>query len=85
MYVLMVDAHIPFYQEGLTQWTNDQKELLFWCRFYNHHVFSQPKKERPDDSIVKYDILLDEWIKKKEFAEKQRQNKKGLNQTWELN
>lgn len=69
MYAIMVETHIPMFEGALITMTELQKNLLYWCKFYNQYVFSQEKTNRPDDFTVDYDILMDDWVEKKHFLE----------------
>lgn len=72
MYVMMIDAHIPMFSGSLTALDEDQLNLMYWCKFYHNNVFSHLELERPDEFTIDYDILLDEWLEKKEFREKSK-------------
>lgn len=75
MYVLMLDTHIPIFSGTLIEYDNNQQMFLYWLKFYNHHVFSLDAGERPLDHIIDYDILLDEYLDRKEFREKTKGNR----------
>ena len=68
----MSDTHIPMFPGVLTSLCINQLSLLFWLKFYNQNVFSLDETERPADYIIDYDILLDEWIERKEFKDKSK-------------
>ena len=36
-----------------------------------------PEEEAPPDDLVKYDLLLDEWLDMKDCAEKRKDKKPG--------
>lgn len=65
----MSDANIPMFKEPLIDLDNNQCNLIFWCKFYNHNVFTLTELDRPSDFIVDYDILLDDWLEQKRFRE----------------
>jgi len=65
----MLDSHTPIFDESLINLDVNREALLYWCRFYYHRVFSLSKKDRPTDFVIDYDILLDDWLKRKDFAE----------------
>lgn len=65
----MIDTHIPLFEGVLTNLDENQKNLIYWCKFYNQVVYSQPEKERPSDFVIDYDILLDDWLEQKRFKE----------------
>ena len=66
---MMLDAHVPIFPGSLIELDENQLDLMYWCKFYNQNVFSVPSNERPDEFTIDYDILLDEWLRKKEFNE----------------
>jgi len=72
MYVSMLDTHIPMFNGCLTEMDVNKQDFLYWVRFYNNCVYSVPKKERPDEFTIDYDILLDEWLKKKEKSKESK-------------
>ena len=37
-----------------------------------HNIFSLDTDDRPTDFVIDYDILLDDWLKRKEFKEKHK-------------
>jgi hypothetical protein len=69
MYAIMIDSHIPMFDSVLYDMNENQKQVLYWCKFYYHNIYSLSDKERPDDFTVNYDILLDEWLNRKEFLQ----------------
>ncbi len=73
----MIDAHLPMFGGALNELDINQKNFIFWCKYYNHHVFSVEEEKRPDDIIVKYDAVLDDWLEIKEFQEKARARQKN--------
>jgi len=68
----MLDSHIPMFPGSLTEMDEDQLDLMYWCKFYYQNVFSHPDLERPDEFTIDYDILLDEWLDKKDFRERSK-------------
>lgn len=69
----------------LISWSEDQIELVNWCKYYNTHYYSLPEEEKPRELIFKYSCLFDDFIdrkerRKKEQARKQKmKNKMGSN------
>lgn len=72
----MLDAHLPIFDGALNGLDINQNNFILWCKYYNHHVFSVEDEKRPDDIIIKYDAVLDEWIEITEFQEKARSKQK---------
>ena len=70
MYVLMSDCGIPMFTGTLTELTEDQLALIYWIKFYNHHVYSIDETDRPAEYIVEYDCLFDEYLDNKHFKDK---------------
>lgn len=75
MYVLSVDLHSPMFEEPIIQWDENKKNFMYWLRFYNTHVFSLDEAERPAPHIVQYNALMDDYIEKKLFREKEDQRR----------
>lgn len=44
----------------MSEWRHDQLRLIMWCRYYNY-VYQLDNK--PSDNIIKYDILLDKFMR----------------------
>ena len=78
----MMDSGSSLFSGSLTDYTIDQNNLLFWCRFYNHYVYSKFEEERPPESAIKYDLLMDRWVERQRAKEKQDRMKanRGKNQ-----
>lgn len=36
--------------------------FLYWLNFY-HNIYIRPEKERPRESIINNDVLLDEYVR----------------------
>ena len=66
---MMLDSHTSIFPGSLTELTENQLNLVYWCKFYNQNVFSLPSTERPDEFTIDYDILLDDYLERKEFRE----------------
>lgn len=60
------------FEGSLIELDSNQKSLIYWCKFYNQHVFSLDETERPSDTLVEYDILLDTYLEDKAFREKSK-------------
>jgi hypothetical protein len=57
---------------SLMEMDTNQKMLMYWCKFYNQHVFSLDENERPAEYIVDYDVLLDHHLDRKRFLDKSK-------------
>lgn len=68
----MLDAHIPFFEGVLIELNQNQLNLLYWCKFYFHNVYSLDIDDRPTEFVIDYDVLMDDWLKRKEFREKNK-------------
>lgn len=66
----MVDEHIPMFDGNSFSLTIDQTNLMYYCKFYNHHVYSVDEKDRPDEFTINNNVLLDNWLDRKSFADK---------------
>jgi hypothetical protein len=75
MYILSLDLHVPMFKRTLSEWDDNQKNLVHWLKFYNSYVFSVDPEDRPAERIIKYNALLDDWVEKKEYREKQERKK----------
>jgi len=75
MYILSLDLHIPMFNGMLSEWDDNQKNLLHWLKFYNTYIFSVDLEDRPADRVIKYNALMDNWVEKKEYREKQERKK----------
>ncbi len=65
------------YTSDPVEWTDDQKALLTYSKMYDN-VYEHP--ERPDESVIKDDDMLDGWfVKLKRENEKARQQKEANN------
>jgi len=65
----MMDTHVPMFDGSLAVNDSSRLALMYWCKFYNHHVFSKTPKDQPDDFTLDSDILMDRWVEKAEFKE----------------
>jgi len=68
----MLDSHTPIFEGALSQLDTNQKTLLYWCKFYYANVFSLSENERPHEFVIDYDILLDDYLERKRFAEENK-------------
>jgi len=75
MYVLMLDTHIPIFNNSSSEMCVNQRSFLYWVKFYYHNLYSLEDKKKPPENIVDYDILFDDWLGKREYAEKQKGKK----------
>ena len=55
---------------GLQSLDINKTEFISWCRYYNSQVFSKEPIDRPDNFTIECDILLDDWVERKIFKEK---------------
>ena len=66
----MLDCNIPMFEGALQDLDTNKRDFIAWCKYYNHHVFSKESLDRPDDFTVGCDILLDDWVERKLFKDK---------------
>lgn len=76
--------HIGIFPGSLSEWDLNQSLLVNWLRFYYHRVYSLPDNEAPPDDLVKYDLLLDDWLEEKDDREERERNKKTGHESFKM-
>lgn len=82
---MMLDSHIPMFSNSLSEMDENERMLLYWLKYYNQHVFSQDEADRPTDQILEYDALVDEWVKNKDFKDRNKERMGGRNSAHDMN
>lgn len=75
---MSVDTGSPIFNEPIIEWSDSQRMLMSWCKYYHAHYFSLDDSERPADKVFKYDPLFDAYVDRKVFKEKAKTRSTGL-------
>jgi len=60
------------FEGPIIEWDENKNNLMYWLMFYNKYIFSIDEEERPSDYIIKYNVLMDDWVERKLYREKQK-------------
>jgi len=56
----------------------DRVDFAKWCQFYTRLFENYDDDERPDDRMMHYDVLVDNFIKEEHLRRKKRKNKNDI-------
>ncbi len=87
MYIISLDMHVPIFDKAAIEYGTNEKNFIYWIKFYNHNVYSLDEEERPAKHIIKYNPLMDEFVERKVFKEKQKdkERKHGSKEVYNVN
>lgn len=67
-----MDCHIPLFDNNMMDTDINKVNFMYWCKFYYQNVYSLEEEDRPNEYVLEHDILLDDWLEKKIFKEKNK-------------
>ena len=59
----------PLFKGDVVSFDTNKLRFVYWLNFY-HNLYTSPKEERPIESIISNDVLLDEHMRIKIAKEK---------------
>ena len=68
-YGISLELKQPLFEGEVSSFDTNKLRFVYWLNFY-HNIYIKPDKERPKESIIENDTLLDEHMRIKIAKEK---------------